>query len=69
MRIKDLLPETAISELKKVWPDYYKGIDAKSIYKQLGEDGLMLACTVEDSLRDFLISIGFDRIFPDLRRA
>ena len=59
--------KTAISELKKAWPDYYKGIDARSIYKQLGKDGLMRACTVEDSLRDFLTVIGFGEIFADLR--
>ena len=57
---------TALSELKKIWPTYHKGIDARSIYKQLGEDGLMRACTVEDSLRDFLTGIGFGEIFPDL---
>ena len=60
--------DIALSELRKVWPEYYKGIDARSIHKQLGEDGLMQACTVEDSLRDFLIGIGFDRIFPELRK-
>ena len=59
--------KTAISELKKVWPEYYKTIDARSIYKKLGEDGLQRACTVENSLRDFLIGIGFDRIFPELK--
>ena len=59
--------DTALSELKKVWPDYSKGIDAKSLFNKLGEDGLIWACTVEDSLRDFLIGIGFGRIFPDLR--
>ena len=58
----------ALSELKKVWPAYYKGIDARSIYRQLGGDGLTRACTVEDSLRDFLIGIGFDQISPDLRK-
>ena len=58
----------ALSELNKVWPAYYKGIDAKSIYRQLGEDGLLRACTVEDSLRDFLISMGFGRIFLGLRK-
>lgn len=60
--------DVSLSELAKVWPEYFKGIDARSIYKQLGEDGLMRACTVEDSLKDFLIGIGFDRIFPDLRK-
>ncbi len=60
--------DTALSELAKVWPEYYKGIDARSIHKQPGEDGLKRACTVEDSLRDFLISIGFNRIFPELRK-
>ena len=59
--------EASLSELVKVWPEYRKGIDARSIYRQLGEDGFMRACTVEGTLRDFLISIGFDRIFPDLR--
>ena len=59
--------KTAFSEMKKVWPEYYKGIDAKSIYKMLGEDGLLRACTVEDSLGDFLISVGFGRIFPELK--
>lgn len=59
--------KTAFSEIKKVWPEYYKGIDAKSIYKMLSEDGLLRACTVEDSLRDFLINIGFGRIFPELK--
>ena len=59
---------TSLSELEKVWPSYSKGIDAKSIFKELGEDGLLRACTVEDSLRDFLISMGFGRIFPDLRK-
>ena len=60
--------DTALSELKKVWPVYFKGIDARSIYKQLSEGGLIRACTVEGSLRDFLISIGFGEIFPDLHR-
>ena len=59
--------KTAISELKKVWPEYYKGIDAGSIYKKLGEDGLLRACRAEDILREFLISIGFGQIFPELR--
>ena len=59
--------ETSLSELEKVWPAYLKGIDARSIYKQLGEDGLVRACTVEDSLRDFLTVIGFGEIFADLR--
>ncbi len=58
--------DVSLSELEKVWPKYFKGIDAKSIYKQLGEDGLIQACTVEDSLRDFLTSIGFGEVFPDL---
>ena len=60
--------DTSLSELEKVWPAYLKGIDARSIYKQLGEDGLVRACTVEDSLRDFLTSIGFGGISPDLSR-
>ena len=60
--------KTTISELKKVWPEYYKGIDARSIYKQLGEDGLARVFKVEESLRNFLIDIGFGRIFPDLRK-
>ena len=59
--------DTALSELEKVWPEYHKGIDARSIHKQLGEDGLRRACAVEDSLRHFLFSIGFNRIFPELR--
>ena len=59
--------ETSLSELEKVWPAYLKGIDARSIYIQLGEDGLVRACTVEDSLRDFLTVIGFGEIFADLR--
>ena len=59
--------DTSLSELEKVWPAYLKGIDARSIYKQLGEDGLVRACTVEDSLRDFLTVIGFGEIFADLR--
>ena len=59
--------DASLSELAKVWPEYRKGIDARSIYKQLGEDGLVRACTVEDSLRDFLTSIGFGEIFADLR--
>ena len=58
---------TSLSELEKVWPEYYKGINARSIYKKLGEDVLMQTCMVEDSLRDFLISIGFGRNFPDLK--
>ena len=61
--------DMALSELEKVWPAYYKGIDARSIYKKLGENGLLRACTVEDSLRDFLTRIGFGGIFPDLRRS
>ena len=60
-------PGASLSELEKVWPEYYKGVDAKSIYKQLGEDGILRACTVEESLRDFLTSIGFGEIFADLR--
>ena len=59
--------DVSLSELVKVWPEYFKGIDARYIYKQLGVDGLMRACTVEDSFRDFLIGIGFDRIFSELR--
>ncbi len=59
--------DASLSELKKVWPEYYKGIDARSIFKKLGEDGLLRASMVEDSLRDFLISIGFDRTFSSLR--
>lgn len=59
--------DASLTELEKVWPEYHKGIDAKSIFKKLGEDGLLRACTVEDSLRDFLISMGFGRIFSDLR--
>ena len=58
----------SLSELEKVWPDYTKGIDHKSLYARLGEDGLLRACTVEDSLRDFLLSMGFDRIFPNLTK-
>ena len=60
--------DVSLSELAKVWPEYFKGIDARSIYKRLGEDGLMRVCTVEDSLRDFLLSMGFGRIFPELRK-
>ena len=60
--------ETSLPELGKVWTGYYKGIDARSIYKHLGENGVMRACTVEDSLSDFLTSIGFGEIFPDLSR-
>ena len=59
--------EASLSELEKIWPAYLKGIDARSIYKQMGEDGLLRACTVEDSLRDFLTVIGFGEIFADLR--
>ena len=58
----------SLSELEKVWPGDSKGIDARSIFKKLGEDGLLRACTVEDSLRDFLLSMDFDRIFSDLRK-
>ena len=61
--------DTALTELKKIWPDYSKGINARSIYQELGEGGIVRACRVEDSLRDFLISIGFGEIFPSLRRA
>ena len=60
--------QASLTELEKVWPEYYKGIDARSIFKKLGENGLLRACTVEDSLRDFLVSIGFGRIFSDLRK-
>lgn len=60
--------DASLPELAKIWPEYFKGLDARSIYKQLGEDGLMRACTVEDSLRDFLLSMGFGRIFPELRK-
>ena len=59
--------DASFSELKKVWPEYFKSIDAKSIYQTLGEDGLLRACKVEKSLKDFLISIDFGEIFPELR--
>ena len=36
--------------------------DVKLLY-----DGILRACTVEESLRDFLTSIGFCEIFADLR--
>lgn len=59
--------DASLYELEKVWPGYSKKINGGCIFKKLGKDGLMRACTVEDSLRDFLISIGFGRIFPELR--
>lgn len=50
----------SMSELQKVWPEYFKGVDAKTLYRKLGPEGLKRACQVEMNLRDFLISIGFN---------
>ena len=52
----------SLNELRKVWPNYTKGVDANSLYRQLREDGLWRAVNVEDDLRDFLKSIGFRNI-------
>ena len=43
----------SLSELKKIWPSYAKGVDARSLYYKLGEDGLKRIVRVEDDLRDF----------------
>ena len=52
----------SLNELRNVWPNYAKGVDAKTLYRQLGKEGLRRAVNSEDDLRDFLVSIGFRNI-------
>src|SRR5690606_9502747 len=49
-----------LAELQKVWPEYYKGVDSKTLYQKLGIEGLRRACQAEADLNEFLVSIGFN---------
>jgi hypothetical protein len=48
----------ALAELRRHWPSYVKGLSAMEISKQIGDEQIRKAMTVEPALNDFLGSLG-----------
>jgi hypothetical protein len=52
-------PADALSELLRRWPNYRKGNSAAQLLTRIRAEQVAAAATVEPSLREFLLKIGF----------
>jgi hypothetical protein len=53
--------ELAMQALKKLWPEYYKGMPAIELAAKIDQNAVLRAASVESTFKDFLDQIGLTR--------
>ena len=48
----------SLGALRRVWPEYVKGMSAQHLARRIAIEHIRLACTVEPELRELLVRIG-----------